>query len=154
MQIKKRNLIIYLFLSMISCRATADIYEEMSALRRQDFIDKLCEFASDEYSEFAKFTGDIFQNILEISAPGSKDREMLIEMLRKKQDALEDENYLERKRLAERWSPDNSARRELIYAVLSNARAKAKLVAYKEPGKSQTTYRRLIEQGCKYPQLK
>ena len=129
----------------------ADIYDDMSAIRRREMIDNLCEVVSEDYAEFAYYVGGTLQNIYEASAPSSKERTALLDMLKSKLESIEDEQYLQRKRLAERISPDSTARKELIYWVLANARLSARIIAYKEPGKSRLTYRRLIEQACKYP---
>jgi hypothetical protein len=114
-----------------------------------------CERGAEKFSNMAKAVGDQILQILEKTAPSSKERKDALKTLNETEEKLKDEWFAYSKKSIqvnrENKSPNtmDSMLWEYYWETYIFTITLTFGIPSKEPGKSELTYRRMIEEECK-----
>ncbi len=147
---KNYKILILIILLSTSNVSIADYIEDLAKIHGYEFKVKMCEAAAKSYGNHSKWVSDNLQIIYSKSKPNSKERERLLSEFNEIKRMKDDEDYIQRKKVAELFREDGTARVELVFQLLSYSRMVAYSIAVENIGFSKTGYQSRIEEDCKY----
>lgn len=136
-----------------------ELGQKEAKIRFHKIVSSACEEKAQHWAKFAAFLGGHVARTFQTTLPGSSERESHMREYRKVFQKLADEDYLESKKAKEQFlsSPERKIDQKTqdehlveTYNLISKSMITIlELIILSNPGESEITYRRLLEQECR-----
>ena len=118
---------------------------------------RACEEVSEQFSTMAQAVGEDVLSMINTTSPNSSERKVLINKINKLEEDVTDKWYIHSKKHINLNNETNIVD-PLIYGFYWDMKLFALSLVFsipwEFPGKTATTYRRMIEEKCKTPNIK